>query len=64
MKGAWGKEGDYALSLSLLSTLVEKGLLTCEEGIQAQAMLLQQFGPPISGLVRSTKETCKLVKGT
>ena len=64
MKDAWGKEGDYALSLELLSTFVEKGLLSPEEGLEAQAMLRIQLEPPVSGLGRHTKETCNSVEGT
>lgn len=64
MKGAWGKEGDYALGLSLLSTFVEKGLLTCEERREAQAMLRVRLDPPVTNLGRHRKETCNFVEGT
>lgn len=44
------REQGYRLCLSVLEQLREKGLLTAEEFVQARAVLIEKYDPPISAL--------------
>ena len=44
------REQGYRLCLSVLEQLRDKGLLTAEEVVQARAVLIEKYDPPISGL--------------
>lgn len=44
------REQGYRLCLSVLEQLREKGLLTTEEFVQARAVLIEKYDPPISAL--------------
>ena len=48
--GMFQREQGYRLCLSVLEQLREKGLLTAEEFIQARAVLIEKYDPPISAL--------------
>ena len=44
------REQGYRLCLSVLEQLRDKGLLTAEEFVQARAVLIEKYDPPISAL--------------
>ena len=44
------REQGYRLCLSMLEQLRDKGLLTAEEFVQARAVLIEKYDPPISAL--------------
>ena len=44
------REQGYRLCLSVLEQLRDKGLLTAEEFVQARAVLIEKYDPPISVL--------------
>ena len=44
------REQGYRLCLSVLEQLRDKGLLTAEEFVQARAVLIEKYEPPISSL--------------
>ena len=44
------REQGYRLCLSVLEQLRDKGLLTAEEFVQARAVLIEKYDPPISSL--------------
>lgn len=48
--GMFQREQGYRLCLSVLEQLREKGLLTTEEFVQARAVLIEKYEPPISSL--------------
>ena len=48
--GMFQREQGYRLCLSVLEQLRDKGLLTAEEFVQARAVLIEKYDPPISAL--------------
>ena len=51
------REQGYRLCLSVLEQLRDKGLLTAEEFVQARAVLIEKYDPPISALSLSWTTT-------